>query len=315
MKLSLDIIIVNWNAGEQLASCLTSIVDADHMSFKLDRVVIVDNASTDESLARIGYLDLPLQIIRNKHNKGFAAACNQGAQHSNADYLLFLNPDTKLFHNSLSESIAFMENLQNQHIGICGIKLLDDDGAIAISAARFPTLRILAGNITGLSKLLPGLFPAHLMLPHEINRSGDVDQVIGAFFLIRKKLFEELNGFDEQFFVYYEEVDFSLRAKNLGYTSYYLSDVNAYHKGGGSSEQIRATRLFYSLRSRVQYAHKHYSRCEFVILVLLTFTVEIASRILRSLYYASWTQILEVLRGYKQLVAYFINTGWRNEHC
>jgi len=105
----LDIVIVNWNSGEQLKSCLESIVKTDKTGFELNKVVVVDNASSDNSLFGLEEIDLPLKIIRNSTNRGFAAACNQGAKESDADYLLFLNPDTVLFKDSLSKPIAFME--------------------------------------------------------------------------------------------------------------------------------------------------------------------------------------------------------------
>ena len=92
---------------------------------------------------------------------------------------------------------------------------------------------------------------------HEESR--EVDQVMGAFFLVRQKLFEEWGGFDERFFVYLEDVDFSSRARRVGWRSFYMAGVKAYHKGGGTSEQIKSTRLFYSLRSRILYSYKHFS--------------------------------------------------------
>src|SRR5438094_1323064 len=94
---TLDIIIVNWNAGKPFRDCLLSIKNAKKSGFNLTRVVVVDNGSTDGSLDAIHTAGLPLTVIRNPENRGFAAACNQGAKESKADYLLFLNPDTRLF--------------------------------------------------------------------------------------------------------------------------------------------------------------------------------------------------------------------------
>jgi len=128
---------------------------------------------------------------------------------------------------------------------------VDEEGHASTSAARFPTLRVMAGKILGLTNLFPGVFPAHLMSSSDLRVSGVVDQIIGAFFLIRKAVFDRCGGFDERFFVYFEEVDLSLRAKQLGYTSYFLSEVSAFHKGGGCTERVKAARLFYSLRSRI----------------------------------------------------------------
>lgn len=303
---AVSIIIVNWNAGSQLAEAVSSIAQFHHDL--VEAVIIVDNASGDDSLAQVeGLKDLPfpLKIIRNPTNRGFAAACNQGAAGASADYLLFLNPDTRLFEDSLPKPIDFMRQPGNSGIGICGIRLVDEEGKISTSAARFPTLRVMAGKITGLTKFFPSVFPAHLMSSSDLRESGFVDQVIGAFFLIRKNVFDCCGGFDERFFVYFEEVDLSLRAKQLGYSSFYLSEVSAFHKGGGCSERVKAARLFYSLRSRILYAQKHYSRMEFMCLVLLT-GLELPLRLVQGVARASWSDIKNTLAAYTQLISCFI---------
>ena len=304
MKPTLKIIIVNWNAGQQLRDCISSITYAKQEGFTLSDVVIVDNGSTDDSLVGLEQLGVSVRVIENKENRGFAAACNQGAAEVTSDYLLFLNPDTLLFEDSLIKPVSFMQQISNSDMGICGIRLMDEKGKISTSAARFPTLQVMAGKILGLTKLWPNVFPAHLMSSTELCESGAVDQVIGAFFLIRKNVFDSCGGFDERFFVYFEEVDLSLRAKQLGYLSYFLSEASAFHKGGGCSERVKAARLFYSLRSRILYAQKHYSWLEFVALLLLT-VVELPLRLARGGVRASWSDIKNTFAAYKQLVTYF----------
>lgn len=306
MNPSLDIVLVNWNAGDHLRICLQSIADTHQNNFSLQRVVVVDNGSTDDSLERLESISIPLTVIRNQLNRGFAAACNQGAAGSITDYLLFLNCDTRLFANSLRDAIAFMEQSQQATVGICGIRLVDSTGVTAVAAARFPTLRVMFGKITGLSHLLPALFPSHQMRPQELAENRDVDQVMGAFFLIRKTVYDQCNGFDERFFVYFEEVDLALRAKRLGYRSYFLADVTAFHVGGGLTGQVKARRLFYSLRSRIQYAEKHYTWWAKILLVLCTITVEPLLRLLRGLLRLSPVQIGETVAGYGMLFRYYI---------
>jgi GT2 family glycosyltransferase len=306
MSGQLSIVIVNWNAGGQLADVVSSTTQYHHGL--VSSVIIVDNASTDDSLAQVEALqNLPfrLQIVRNTNNRGFGAACNQGAALATSDFLLFLNPDTRLFEDSLTNPIDFMQRPSNSGIGICGIRLVDAEGNASTSAARFPTLRVMAGKILGLTKLFPSVFPAHLMTSTDLLESGFVDQVIGAFFLIRKNVFDRCGGFDERFFVYFEEVDLSLRAKQLGYSSYFLSEVSAFHKGGGSSERVKAARLFYSLRSRILYAQKHYSWMEFVALVLLT-GFELPLRLVQGVLRTSWSDINNTFAAYTHLVAYFV---------
>ena len=302
----LSIIIVNWNAGSQLVDVVCSIAQYHHGL--VSSVIIVDNSSVDDSLAQVEALrksPFQLQIIRNAENRGFGAACNQGAADAAGDYLLFLNPDTRLFEDSLTKPIDFMQQPRNSGIGICGIRLIDEEGSTSTSAARFPTLRVMAGKILGLTKLFPSVFPAHLMTSSDLRENSSVDQVIGAFFLIRKNVFDRCGGFDERFFVYFEEVDLSLRAKQLGYPSYFLSNASAFHKGGGSSGQVKAARLFYSLRSRIQYAQKHYSRIELVALVFLT-GLELPLRLVQGMIRTSWSDINNTLVAYAHLVAYFV---------
>jgi len=190
----LSIIIVNWNTKQQLRDCIASISTTNHDAFILSDVVIVDNASTDDSLQGLDQLGVPVTIIRNIENRGFAAACNQGAALATSDFLLFLNPDTRLFEDSLTNPIDFMQQPNNSEIGICGIRLVDEEGNASTSAARFPTLRVMVGKILGLTKLFPSVFPAHLITSSDLRENCSVDQVIGAFFLIRKNVFDHCGG-------------------------------------------------------------------------------------------------------------------------
>lgn len=297
----LDIIIVNWNAGNQLQDCLESIEAMHRDGFELNRVVVVDNASTDGSADCLEDIDLPLVVIRNVQNMGFAAACNQSAKDSKADYLLFLNPDTRLFKDSLIKPLAFMEQPENQQIGIVGIQLVDEIGRIARTCARFPTPVMFFSKMFGLDRLFPRYFPSHFMREWDHAETCEVDQVMGAFFLIRRKLFKNLGGFDERFFVYFEEVDLSCRANNAGWKTVYLADAQAYHKGGGTSEQVKSTRLFYSSRSRILYGYKHFNWLSATALMLGTLMLEPVARLGLATFNRSWLQVEETLKGYAML--------------
>lgn len=300
--ITLDIIIVNWNSGKQLYNCLTSIKKAQHHTFNLTRICVVDNASSDNSLIGTQNLDLPLEIINNKENKGFAYACNQGASKSRSNYILFLNPDAELYEDSLWKSLDFMENNpNNKDVGILGIQLIDEKLEISRSCARFPKPTFYYTKMFGLNKLLPSLFKSHFMTEWNHQETMKVDQVIGAFFLVRGSLFQDLGGFDERFFVYYEEVDFSFRAYKLGWKSIYLTDVQAFHKGGGTSEQVKARRLFYSIRSRIQYGYKHFNFISATILALMSAFIEPLSRFVFAASKRSWRDIPETYKAFKLL--------------
>ena len=300
MKNGLSIIIVNWNSGQQLADCVVSILQSKQECFVLGSLVIVDNASTDNSLGLLPQDDR-ICIIRNSVNYGFGSACNIGAKSVCEDeLLLFLNPDTILNANTL-EYVArfFVKNAEIMKFGIVGVKLVYENGKIQHSCSRFPSLASEFFDRTGMSKLFTSKSFHMNEFTHMYSRS--VDQVMGAFFLTTNKLFNMLGGFDEQFFVYYEEVDFSYRAKQLGYNSYFLADVSAMHVGGGCSQQVKAHRLFYSLNSRLIYTKKHFSTIEHLLVCGLTLIVEPFTRVIFSLLKQDFRGIKGTLSGYKML--------------
>lgn len=297
---SLHIVIVNWNTGDRLGACLTSIVTSRHVH--VGRVTVIDNASCDGSATGYGDLPLPLEVIRNAGNVGFARACNQGAAGSSADYLLFLNPDTHVLPDTLARVIGFMESTDAADFGICGVQVRDDRGLPTISCSRFPTLRIFFGKMTKLDRLLPQLFPHHHMTQTELRQSGRVEQVIGAFFLVRRELFDRLGGFDERYFVYFEEVDFALRARTAGADSYFLAEATVFHSGQVSSGANPGMRLYHSLRSRLLYAYRHWRRPHAHALAALTFVVEFPARLAHALVIHQPSEVRGTLCGYRRLL-------------
>lgn len=301
MAASLDIVIVNWNAGLQLRDCLDSIDAADHKGITLQRVVVVDNGSHDNSLSVIAQRATPPAVIRNTSNQGFAVACNQGARGSKADYLLFLNPDARLLARSLVVPLEFMERPQHHEMGVVGIQLIDSRGQVAPTCARFPTASRFITTMLGLDRVWPKLFPPHFMVEWDHSADREVDQIMGAFFLVRRSLFETLRGFDERFFVYFEEVDFSLRARDRGFRSFYLSTAKAYHRGGGVTEQAKGARLFYSLRSRMLYSYKHFGAWSASLVTLATLFVEPISRCLLAVARRSESEFVATVEGYALL--------------
>ena len=297
MSSSLDIIIVNWNSGPQLRACLSSLV-GETTNSNVRRVVVIDNASIDDSLAGINDFGLPLTIIRNEGNHGFGAACNQGAKGSDADQLLFLNPDTRVFAGALGQAVACLESGESEGVGIVGVQLVDEQGRCHLSCARFPSFSSLLNEMLGLSKLSQKYFPGLFMRDWDHAESREVDHVMGAFFLTRRKLFESLQGFDESFFVYLEDLDFSLRAQLMGWRSFYLAETEVYHKSGGTSEQVKGRRLSYLLRSRFRYAAKHMGAVRTACVVGITFSVELFLRIAEALMRGSWVRAKETIQGY-----------------
>jgi N-acetylglucosaminyl-diphospho-decaprenol L-rhamnosyltransferase len=299
---SIHIVIVNWNTGDYLRQCLESIVPAARGDVKLARVTVIDNASTDGSASDLDDLGLPLEVVHNHSNIGFAAACNQGAAGSEADYLLFLNPDTRLSDDTLAIVTAFMDSDEAARIGICGVQVLDPDGSPGISCARFPTLRVVVGKMTGLHRVLPRLFPSHHLPPGETRHNRLVDQVIGAFFLVRRDLFTRLGGFDTRYFIYYEEVDFARRALQHGFRSYFLEEARIVHTANVSSDQVLDVRLYHSLRSRLIYARRYWPRWQAILLAVLTLGAELPARLVMALTRRSKPDFAAAIFAYRMLV-------------
>jgi GT2 family glycosyltransferase len=242
-----------------------------------------------------------LVVIANKQNVGFGAACNQGAAPGSAEFILFLNPDTVLGKQSLDDAVRFMADPTHAKIGVCGVQLVDSQGRIARSCARFPTFGSLLNYSLGLDRLSPRLFPTFFMRewPHDSDRI--VDHVIGAFYLVRRSVFESVGGFDPRFFVYMEDLDLSKRVFDAGFLVHYLASTRVFHEGGGTSAQVKAERLVYSLRSRLQYAFKHLGRFSGFLLLACALFVEPFVRLIGAAVAGSSGQARDTLRAYVQL--------------
>ncbi len=304
----IDVIIVNWNAGLQLHQCVASIIQ--HGGPQLGQIVVVDNGSIDGSETAIEGLP-KVTLIRAGANLGFSKACNLGASHTSREFLLFLNPDTRLFPDSLTRALDFMQKPGNEKVGICGVQLIDEEGHVARSCARFPTASGFVAHAVGLDRVFRSL--GHFMGDWDHADTRRVDQVIGAFFFVRRCVFEALQGFDEAFFVYFEDLDFSYRARQLGWFSVYLADARAFHAGGGTSRQVKAARLFYSLRSRILYAFKHFNASAATVVLLATLFIEPVSRSVLALGRRSWPSMKETWSAYGMLYCWLPNWIFRGE--
>lgn len=279
---TVDVVIVNWNAGNQLRDCLSSI--AQHGDNLVRSVLVVDNGSTDGS-ADVEFAELPLTVIKAGSNLGFGRASNLGASTATAPLLLFFNPDAALFPDSLSEAVAFLNGPSGRNIGVLGIQLVDEHGRVQ----HHTTNRAVARTMFTLKQRA-------VRFDHLSSRP--VDHVIGAFYLIRTDLFRELGGFDERFFVYLEDMDLSTRVQDAGWQIYYYAAARAFHKGGGTSEQVKARRLFYAMRSRIVYSFKHFSRGDAAMVTGVTLVAEPFLRLGRAALRRSFREMGETLTAF-----------------
>lgn len=257
--MTLSVIVVNHNAAAFLNRCLKSIACAlagiDH------EVCIVDNASSDESASLIRKQFPQVQWLSNERNLGFAAALNRGLQNTRGRYILWLNPDAELLDDRITDLLRYLEN--NAGVGILGPQLVDPDGKRQLSCRSFPSYRTAFFHRYS---LLSRLFPRNRYALQYLHSDWDgeavreVDWVSGACLLHRREVSSQLGGLDERFFMYCEDVDFCLRAKQKGWSACYHPAARVLHHIGGSTRQIRRKMTLERHRSMWRYYQKHFRR-------------------------------------------------------
>jgi GT2 family glycosyltransferase len=251
----LSIVIVSWNVCKDLIQCLDSI--RKYRPFGKYEVIVVDNASTDETVDIVRIRFPEVMMIVNSDNKGFAAANNQGIEKSQSEYILLLNPDTILHPGSLDLLIDFMDS--NKEVRACGPKLLNADGTIQRSVRHFPTFRGALYRHTAFRFL--GIFRKDykkwLMKDFDHETRKEVDQLMGAALLIRKAVIDRIGGMDERFFMYYEEVDLCYRIQQAGWRIVFVPEALITHLGSRSSGQIPVRKRIMMLTSLLKFFRKH----------------------------------------------------------
>ena len=299
MTAPLDVVIVNWNAGDQLRACLASLAASD--GAEQLRVVVVDNASGDGSAEGLDRPGLALTVLRNADNRGFARACNQGAALGSADSILFLNPDTQVSRDGIAAARARLE--ADPGTGIVGARLVDEAGRTHRTCARHPTGPSLIAHTLFLDRLLPGRVAPHFLLEWDHAETRPVDAVMGAFLMIRRPLFARLGGFDERFFVYWEDADLCARAATAGFAVCHVAQAEIRHRGQGTTEAVKDRRLFYFLRAQALYADKHHGRAASLAVLAAALTVNLPVRLGRALMKGSARDAAAVIRAGRMLAA------------
>lgn len=294
----IDIIIVNWNGGQKILECIQPLMQNAVSNMKLN-IIVSDNGSTDGSVEAIAAAGIT--VIENKSNLGFGAACNRVLPYCTGDYILLLNPDAVVTCGSialLAEKLA-----KEPDMGAIGPRQVDENGNTQYTCGRFPTFITSIWELTGLSKMLPGLFtPAPIMLDWAHDTSRKVDHVMGSCMLLKRQLTDKFGFMDEGYFVYLEDLDLSKRLHDAGYYSYYDHTVSVYHEGGGLSKKAKPERLFYSLDSKLYYWKKHFKKPAYFILFVISFTIEPFIRTLFALAILNIEQAKATLKAYRLLI-------------
>jgi GT2 family glycosyltransferase len=247
-KIDISVIIVNWNTKDLLRDCLNSVYKT--VTDLIFEVIVVDNFSSDGSVAMLEKEFSSVIKIVNKDNKGFGAANNQAFAIMKGKYALLLNTDAVLTPQAVNKLWDFCEANEKAAI-VCG-QLLNSDGSKQNSIASFPGLLTLAVNTSMLEYLLPRLYPSK-RYKHKLPI--EVDSVIGACMMIRKKALDEAGAFDERYFFFFEETDLAYTMRIRGWKIYHVPDAFIYHLQGQSVGQNARSRIeFY--RSRYQFLRK-----------------------------------------------------------
>ena len=242
MKLS--VVIVNYNVKYYLEQCLCSLYRAiDNLSAE---ILVVDNASMDDSEAYITERFPNITYIYNKENLGFARANNQVIRESKGEYVLLLNPDTVLSEQTLEEAIPFMD--AHPEAGAAGVKMITHDGRFLRESKRgYPTLAATFGKLSGLGRLFPHSksLGGYYCTALDMNGVHQVEVLAGAFMLLRRSALDKTGLLDEDFFMYGEDIDLSCRIEEAGYKNYYLPCPILHYKGESTSKDTyRHVRVF-----------------------------------------------------------------------
>ncbi|RMD60697.1 glycosyltransferase family 2 protein [Candidatus Parcubacteria bacterium] len=265
--MDLSIIIVNHNTKTFLEQLLMSL----RKTVKKTRyeVIVVDNASHDGSIEMVRRCFADVVLLRNDCNLGFSKANNQAAQRANGEHLLFLNPDTVVNDHAIDEMVAFLG--KRPDVGAVGCKLLNEDGSLQRSCGRFPSLLIELSTRTLLSRIFPQspYFTRHKLADWDYSSVRSVDWISGACLMVRKAVFDELAGFDENIFMFYDDVELCFRMRQRGWDILFYPYVSVYHFHGGSWRQRREIPIKQNIVNALYYYRKHHSKLELAVLHVL----------------------------------------------
>ncbi len=257
MTRSVSAVIVNFNSDAYLRACLSSLREG-LTGFEAD-VIVVDNASTDGS-PEIAVHALPsVRIVRNPTNVGFATAVNQGVRETRGELILLVNPDATLEPDAVRQMSGELD--RHPECALVGPMVLEANGTLQGSARGDPyMLTGLFGRATLLTRLLPGTRMARRNVRTDIEPSAggvEVDWVSGACMLVRREALAAVGGFDERYFLYWEDADLCRRLRGRGYTVRYVPTARMIHQTGRSGQSVRpmAVRAFH--RSAYLYYSTH----------------------------------------------------------
>lgn len=258
-NISLSVIIVNYNVAYFLEQCLLSVYNAK--GIENVEVMVIDNRSSDGSVAMVREKFPSVNLLVNEENVGFSKANNQGIQLAKGEFVLLLNPDTVVQEATFEIMInAFRKNSQ---IGGIGVRMVDGKGSFLPESKRgLPTPMVAFYKVFGLARLFPkskrfGRY--HLGYLNE-NANHEVDVLSGAFMGLRRSVLNQIGLLDEAFFMYGEDIDLSYRILQAGYKNVYLAESTIIHYKGESTKKSSVNYVFVFYRAMIIFARKHFSQ-------------------------------------------------------
>ena len=255
--MDLSVITVSYNTRDLLRGCLDSVIST--LGSRLEyELLVVDNASTDDSVAMVRDCFPQVRLFDNLENRGFAAGSNQAIAESSGRYVILLNPDTVVREGALDGMMRLLEGRSD--IGVVGPKLLFPDGSFQHSAFSFPSLAMIFLDFFPLHHRLSnsrvnGRYPRRL---YEMGEPFPIDHPLGAALMVRRQVIDEVGLLDENFFMYCEEIDWCMRIKNAGWQIVCWPQAEIVHYVGQSTAQFRDEMHVALHKSRRRLYEKHY---------------------------------------------------------
>ncbi len=256
--MTLSVIIVSYNVKLLLEQCIITVEKAIGYMDKQSEIIVVDNHSSDDSVANIRNKFPQIRIILNENNLGFSKACNQGVKASWGKHVLFLNPDTLVPPDCFKKGIDFFES--HPDAGAVGVRMLNANGRYLKESKRgFPSPGASFYRLSGLSAIFPrskkiaSYYAGHL----DEKENHKVEVLSGAFMMVRRDVLEKTGYFDESFFMYGEDIDLSYRIIQSGFSNYYLGEITIVHlKGMSTRKNKKQLDHFYGAMNI--FLNKHY---------------------------------------------------------
>jgi len=237
-SINLSIIIVNWNSKDYLRNCIASIL-ANTIGIEYE-IIVVDSASFDGCGGMLQKFYPQVRFIQSEHNVGFARANNLGVRYAHGTVMLFLNPDTEVCGRAIQHLYSHLQELP--HAGVVGCRLLNSDGSLQTSCVQpLPTIlnQVLDAEI--LQRWFPkiNLWMSATMFEGIIS-PVPVEAISGACMMMRREVFDHVEGFSTDYFMYGEDLDLCYKTRLAGFTNYYVADAEIVHHGGGSTQHKRS---------------------------------------------------------------------------